>query len=87
MCLAVPMRVIERDRFTARCTARGVERKVSLFLLQHETIAIGDHVMVHSGNAIQKMTASEAEAAWALYDEMFAAEAESLARPARAPEI
>lgn len=82
MCLAVPMRVVECDRFSARCEARGVERHVSLFLLQHETIDVGDHVMVHSGNAIQKMTEADAERAWALYDEMFAAEAEANARAA-----
>jgi hydrogenase expression/formation protein HypC len=85
MCLAIPMRVLERDRFSARCEARGVERKVSLFLLQHEMIDVGDHVMVHSGNAIQKMTASDAEKAWALYDEMFAAEADMLTRSTAKP--
>ena len=74
MCLAVPMRVISRDGYTARCTARGVERAVSLFLLQHEAIGPGDHIMVHLGEAIEKVDAAEAEAAWALYDEIFAAE-------------
>lgn len=75
MCLAIPMRVVERDRFTARCEARGVERTVNLFLLQHEDIAPGDHVMVHAGRAMQKMSEAEALRAWDLYDEMFAAEA------------
>lgn len=74
MCLGVPMQVVEHDGLTARCEAKGIERTVSLFLLQHEEIAPGDHVMVHVGYAIQKMSEAEAESAWALYDEMFAAE-------------
>ncbi|MFC2969646.1 HypC/HybG/HupF family hydrogenase formation chaperone [Acidimangrovimonas pyrenivorans] len=84
MCLAVPMRVIESDGLTARCEARGQERQVSLFLMQHEEIAPGDHVMVQFGEAVGKMSAAEAEAAWALYDEMLAAEAERSAAAAAA---
>lgn len=75
MCLGVPMRVIARDGFVARCEAKGIERTVSLFLLQHEEVGPGDHVMVHTGYAIQKMSEAEAVSAWLLYDEMLAAEA------------
>lgn len=71
MCLAVPMRVVAIDGFMARCEARGVQRDVDLFLLQHEAIAPGDHVMVHVGSAIEKLSAERAEQAWAVYDEMF----------------
>lgn len=85
MCLAVPMRVVEIDRFSARCEARGVERTVSLFLLQHETVVPGDYVMVHAGQARQKMTEAQALDAWALYDEMFATEAELLAELRASP--
>lgn len=74
MCLGVPMRVVERDGLTARCEAKGIERVVSLFLLQHEDVAAGDHVMVHVGYAIQKMSEADAASAWELYDEMLAAE-------------
>ncbi|HTO63065.1 MAG TPA: HypC/HybG/HupF family hydrogenase formation chaperone [Bradyrhizobium sp.] len=76
MCLGIPMRVVECDGFIARCEAKGIERTVSLFLLQHEPVEPGDHVMVHVGYAIQKMSEAEALSAWELYDEMFAAEAE-----------
>ena len=72
MCLAVPMRIIEIDGFAARCEARGIERKASLFLMQHENLQVGDMVMIHVGNAIQKMTEEEAHTAWELYDEMLA---------------
>lgn len=74
MCLGVPMRIEEIDGFIARCSARGVERRVNLFLMQHEELAPGDLVMVHVGNAIQKMTEEEARSAWEIYDEIFAAE-------------
>lgn len=76
MCLGVPMRVVERDGFTARCDAKGIQRSVSLFLLQHEQVGPGDHVMVHVGYAIQKISAAEALSAWELYDQMLAAEDE-----------
>ena len=74
MCLGVPMQVIERDGLLARCEAKGIERTVSLFLLQHEDVQPGDHVMVHVGYAIQKITGEEARSAWELIDEMLAAE-------------
>lgn len=72
MCLGIPMQVIEVNGYNARCEAKGVERTVSLFLLQEEDIQVGDNVMIHVGYAIQKMTAEEASSAWQIYDEMFA---------------
>jgi hydrogenase expression/formation protein HypC len=68
------MRIIEIDGFNARCEARGIERKASLFLLQHENLQVGDLVMIHVGNAIQKMTEEDAQSSWDLFDEIFAAE-------------
>lgn len=68
------MRVMFCDGLTARCEAKGVERSVSLFLLQHEAISPGDHVVVHVGYAIQKISEAHAVSAWVLYDEMLAAE-------------
>lgn len=72
MCLAVPMRVVEVDGFSARCEARGVERRVSLLLLGDDAVAPGDFVTVHLGQALHKVDADEAQRAWALYDEMLA---------------
>lgn len=79
MCLGVPMRVMQRDGFMARCEAKGIERQVSLFLLQHEEVGPGDHVMVHVGYAIQKMTEADADSAWEIIDEMLIAEEAMLA--------
>ncbi len=72
MCLAIPMQVIEIEGFNARCEAKGVERDVSLFMLQDEPPAVGDFVMVHVGYAIQKVTPQEARSTWELFDEMLA---------------
>ncbi len=74
MCLGIPMRVVEIDGFLARCEAKGVERDVSLFMLQHEAVALDDYVVVHVGYAIQRVTEAEAMSAWELYDELLAAE-------------
>lgn len=72
MCLGIPMQICEIDGYNARCEARGVERDVSLFMLQHEPLAVGDHVVVHVGYAIQKITPGEARTAWEIYDQMLA---------------
>ncbi len=74
MCLGIPMQIDAIDGYSARCSAKGVSRDVSLFLLQGEDINIGDHVMVHVGYAIQTMTEQEAHSTWELLDEMLAAE-------------
>ncbi len=69
MCLAIPMRIMQVDGFNARCEAKGVERDVSLFMMQGEDVGVGDFVMVHVGYAIQKMTPQEARSAWELFDQ------------------
>lgn len=75
MCLAVPMRVIDVEGLVARCEAKGIARTVSLLLLQHEDVAPGDFVTVHMGSATGKISAEQAAAAWALYDEMLGLDA------------
>ncbi|RDH89615.1 MAG: HypC/HybG/HupF family hydrogenase formation chaperone [endosymbiont of Seepiophila jonesi] len=70
MCLGIPMQIKTIVEYTARCEAKGVERDVSLFMLQHETLEPGDFVVVHVGYAIQKVTPQEARSAWEIYDEM-----------------
>lgn len=73
MCLAIPMKIVEIDGFQARCEAKGVERDVSLFMLQNEPMAVGDFVMVHVGYAIQKVSPQEAQSSWELFDEILMA--------------
>ena len=70
MCLAIPMQIVAVDGFTARCQAKGIERDVSLFMLQDEPLARGDYVMVHVGYAIQKVSEQDARSSWELFDQI-----------------
>ena len=72
MCLGIPMQIKQIDGYTARCEAKGVERDVSLFMMQDELLQKDDYVVVHVGYAIQKITQQEARTAWVLYDQMLA---------------
>ncbi len=72
MCLGIPMKIEEIDGYNARCTAKGEERTVSLFMMQDDGLKVGDYVMMNAGYAIQKMTEQDAMSAWDLYDEMLA---------------
>jgi hydrogenase expression/formation protein HypC len=74
MCLGIPMQVDEINGFVARCSAKGVEREVNLFMLPEGEIRVGDYVMVHVGYAIQRMTEEDARSAWELFDQMLAEE-------------
>jgi hydrogenase expression/formation protein HypC len=70
MCLAVPMKIKSVDGYAAVCEAKGIEREVSLFMLQDEPLAAGDHVLVHVGYAIQKVSEEEARLTWELFEEI-----------------
>ena len=74
MCLAVPMKITKIDGFQCTCEAKGIEREVSLFMLQDETIKPGDYILVHVGYAIQKVSEEEAADSWALFDQILATE-------------
>ena len=70
MCLAVPMRIKTVDGFNAVCEAKGIEREISLFMMQGEDVVPGDHVLVHVGYAIQKVSEEEARSTWELFEEI-----------------
>src|SRR3569832_80199 len=55
MCLGIPMQITAIDGHRAHCEAGGIEREVSLFLLQDSDVATGDYVLVHVGYAIQRL--------------------------------
>jgi hydrogenase expression/formation protein HypC len=74
MCLAVPMKIANIDGFQCTCEARGIERDVSLFMMQDEKLKPGDHVLVHVGYVIQKISAAEANESWQLIDQILATE-------------
>ena len=49
----------------------GLEKPTSgEILLQGEPIDIGDHVLIHVGYAIQKISEEEARSTWDLFDEI-----------------
>jgi hydrogenase expression/formation protein HypC len=54
----------------AHCIAKGVERDVSVFLLQDEALQVGDFILIHVGYAIQKISVEEAHSTWELLDQM-----------------
>ena len=64
------MQIIEIEGFNARCSAKGVERDVSLFMLQDDQVEVGDYVMIHVGYAIQKMSEADARSSWELLDQI-----------------
>lgn len=72
MCLAVPMRVDSIEGFLANCSSKGVSRDVNLFLLQDQAVSVSDHVLVHLGYAIQRISESEAQRYWEAFDEVLA---------------
>jgi hydrogenase expression/formation protein HypC len=66
------MKITAIDGYQCTCEAKGIEREVSLFMLQNEALEVGDHILVHVGYAIQKVSEEEAAASWALFDEVLA---------------
>ncbi|NGZ27754.1 MAG: HypC/HybG/HupF family hydrogenase formation chaperone [Magnetococcales bacterium] len=70
MCLGIPMRVEEVNNGVARCRAKGVERQVSVLLLEHDPPREGDYVLVHVGYAIQKLSEEDARLVWELLEAM-----------------
>ena len=59
MCLAIPMRLIERNDFDGVVELDGVRRSVSLMLLPEAEV--GSHVLIHAGYAIGAIDEQEAQ--------------------------
>ena len=58
MCLAVPMKIIDKKDMIATAEADGVSMEVSLRLL--DDAEVGEYVLVHAGFAIEKIDETEA---------------------------
>lgn len=58
MCLGIPMRIIDIQGTVARCTGRGIERTISLALL--DPPAPGTWVLVDRDSAIQTLSETDA---------------------------
>jgi len=75
MCMGIPMQIQSIDGFVARCEAKGSMREVSLLMVGPDELSVGDFVVVHLGQALEKISPERAADAWAVYDEMLSAEA------------
>ncbi len=58
MCLAIPMRLKERDEMEGLVELDGIERRISLMLLPEA--AVGQHLLIHAGYAIGAVDEDEA---------------------------
>jgi hydrogenase expression/formation protein HypC len=67
MCLAIPSRIVEIDKFRATVDVYGARREINLMLLADE-VGIGDYVLVHAGFALQKVEQESAREALKLID-------------------
>jgi len=62
MCLGIPAEVVALlDDDLATVSVNGVERQISVGLLQDEGVSLGDWVLVHVGFALSKIDQREAE--------------------------
>ena len=67
MCLSVPAEVVEIHGQRAKVSVGGASYTAGLHLV--EDVQIGDYILLHSGYAIQKIDAREAEETLALLKE------------------
>jgi len=63
MCLALPMRLVERRELTGIAELDGVRREVALMLLP-ESVEVGDHVLVHAGYALARVARRRPRPPW-----------------------
>lgn len=68
MCLAVPMRLINREGDVGVVELSGVERQISLMLLSDARV--GEYLIVHAGFAIQRLDEEEAQKTLELFSQM-----------------
>ncbi len=74
MCLAVPVRIVEKEGQVARIELGGVLREISLVLTPEAQV--GDYVLIHTGFAISVLDEQEAQETLRLFAEMEEAEAQ-----------
>lgn len=68
MCLALPVRVIERvGESDAIVDLGGIRKQISLALV--DDVAVGDYVILHVGYALSRLDPVEAENTLALFRE------------------
>ncbi|RKY05162.1 HypC/HybG/HupF family hydrogenase formation chaperone [Candidatus Poribacteria bacterium] len=68
MCVAIPMRVVEKEGDMGVVELGGVRRRVSLQLL--DDVEVGDYVIVHAGFAIEKLDEETARETLELFESL-----------------
>jgi len=58
MCVAIPMKLAEKNDAIGIVEMEGLRQEISLQLL--EDVKVGDYVIVHAGFAIERLDESEA---------------------------
>lgn len=59
MCLAVPLKITEIEGNEATAERDGVSRRIRVDFIKDPKV--GDHVMVHAGFAIERLSEEQAE--------------------------
>jgi hydrogenase expression/formation protein HypC len=72
MCLAIPMKIIQKKENIGKVETGGVVYDVNLTLVPDA--GIGDYVLIHAGFAIEKLDQAEAQKTLDLFREMYRAE-------------
>lgn len=70
MCVGVPMQIVEITYPSGVAEAKGVKREIGLQLMPEGSLAVGDHVIVHVGFAIEKVDKQYADEIWEALDEV-----------------
>ncbi len=78
MCLGVPGRIVSIEGKVAIVDFWGVRRKVALDIVD-EDVTIGDHVLVHVGFAIRRISPEDLAETLAFFEAMTEDEMEGLA--------
>jgi hydrogenase expression/formation protein HypC len=68
MCLAVPAQIVQCDQTEALVDLHGNRVHVSTVLV--DDARVGDWVLVHAGFAIQKLDGDEAQATFAILEDL-----------------
>ena len=69
MCLAIPMKVIEKEGNTGKVRTGGITYDVNFTLIPD--INIGDYVIIHAGFAIERLDVVEAEKTLDIFRQMY----------------
>jgi hydrogenase expression/formation protein HypC len=69
MCLAIPMKVIEKTGNSGKVQAGNVTYDANFTLIPD--VRTGDYVLIHAGFAIEKLDVVEAEKTLDLFKEMY----------------